>query len=191
MNISTNSVFLKEMGITEWTSRDTVSESVQAIAVNETVAGEIASHPAVNQTSATQALVESKGRSNTGTWWFFGSPPQGDAALLFQNIIRVLGLTPQEWSWKNPADQFNPEQLPQDGSPIVAIAFGGSAAQKLSGERDGLPELRETVLAFNADGAEDLPLIATFELNQIIASPQNKALFWQDLLLAKSVLQNT
>ena len=74
--------------------------------------------------------------------------------------------------------------------PDVALAFGGSAAQRLSGERDALPELRETVLAINADGAEDLPLIATFELNQLIAKPQDKALFWQDLLLAKSVLKN-
>jgi DNA polymerase len=46
------------------------------------------------------------------------------------------------------------------------------------------------VLAINADGAEDLPLIATFELNQLMARPKDKALFWQDLLLAKSVLQN-
>jgi DNA polymerase len=45
-------------------------------------------------------------------------------------------------------------------------------------------------LAINADGAEDLPLIATFELNQLIARPKDKTLFWQDLLLAKSVLQN-
>ena len=73
---------------------------------------------------------------------------------------------------------------------IVALAFGGSAAQKLSGERDALPELRETVLAINADGAEDLPLIATFELNQLISRPKDKALFWQDVQLAKSVLQN-
>jgi DNA polymerase len=51
--------------------------------------------------------------------------------------------------------------------------------------------LRETVLAMQADGAEELPLIATFELNQLIASPKHKALFWQDLLLAKSVLQNS
>ena len=179
--MSTNSTFLKEMGITEWTSRDTVLESAQA----HSVSGE------VNLTNLTQAVIEPKERVTSGTWWFFGNQPQGDAEVLFQNIIRILGLTPQEWSWKNPAETLNPEQLPQDGSPIVAIAFGGSAAQKLSGERDGLPELRETVLAINSDGAEDLPLIATFELNQIISSPKNKALFWQDLLLAKSVLQNS
>jgi DNA polymerase len=182
--MSTNSAFLKEMGITEWTSRDAVLESVKASSAS------VAVKPAT-PTTPTQVVIEPKERVTSGTWWFFGSQPQGDTEVLFQNIIRILGLTPQEWSWKNPSEILNPEQLPQDGSPIVAIAFGGSAAQKLSGERDGLPELRETVLAINADGAEDLPLIATFELNQIISSPKNKALFWQDLLLAKSVLQNS
>lgn len=189
--MSTKSAFLKEMGVTEWTSRDAFAEPVKPIAASEMAASRPDSPPIDNLSATTQVHVESKERSHAGTWWFFGSPPQGEAKLLFQNIIRVLGLTPQEWSWKNPAEQLNPEQLPRDGSPMVAIAFGGAAAQKLSGEREGLSELRETVLAINADGAEDLPLIATFELNQMIASPKNKALFWQDLLLAKSVLQNT
>jgi DNA polymerase len=176
MNISTNSTFLKEMGITEWTSRDLAQEKSGVI---DSV-----------DVSASAVVVEARERISSGMWWFFGSKPQGDAEVLFQNIIRVLGLSPQEWSWKNPLEQFNSEQLPQDGMPIVALAFGGAAAQKLSGERDALPDLRETVLAINAVGAEDLPLIATFELNQLISRPKDKALFWQDIQLAKSVLQN-
>jgi len=183
--MSANSAFLKEMGITEWTSRDSIPEQAQVISSSEVLTQQ--ADPVATSASIASEASE---RISSGIWWFFGSKPQGDAEVLFQNIIRVLGLTPQEWSWKNPADKFNPELLPQDGAPIVAVAFGGSAAQKLSGERDALPELRETVLAINADGAEDLPLIATFELNQLIARPKDKALFWQDLLLAKSVLQN-
>ncbi len=184
--MSTNSAFLKEMGITEWTSRDSLLEATQTEAVKAVV-----TQHSLDEITATPLATAPQERSASGIWWFFGNKPQGDADTLFQNMIRVLGLTPQEWFWKNPAEKFNPDQLPQDGSPIVALAFGGAAAQKLSGERDGLPELRETVLAINADGAEDLPLIATFELNQLIARPKDKALFWQDLLLAKSVLQNT
>ncbi|MGV0981466.1 MAG: hypothetical protein ACOYB0_03805 [Polynucleobacter sp.] len=183
--MSTNSAFLKEMGITEWTSRDAVLAQAQVLA-----SAEVATQQADPIAAAASVVADARERISSGVWWFFGSKPQGDAEALFQNIIRVLGLTPQEWSWKNPSDKFNPEMLPQDGTPIVALAFGGPAAQKLSGERDALPELRETVLAINADGAEDLPLIATFELNQLIARPKDKALFWQDLLLAKSVLQN-
>lgn len=183
--MSTNSAFLKEMGITEWTSRDAVPAQAHVMGSAEEVAQQ--TDPI---TIAASVASEASKRISSGMWWFFGNKPQGDAEALFQNIIRVLGLTPQEWSWKNPTDKFNPEMLPQGGTPIVALAFGGPAAQKLSGERDSLPELRETVLAINADGAEDLPLIATFELNQLIAKPKDKALFWQDLLLAKSVLQN-
>ena len=173
--MSTNSIFLKEMGITEWTSRDLVQEKSEVIA-------------SVEPTSTFAA--EAHEQISSGIWWFFGNKPQGDAEVLFQNIIRVLGLSTQEWSWKNPMEEFDPEQLPQDGTSIVALAFGGSAAQKLSGERDALSDLRETILAINADGAEDLPLIATFELNQLISRPKDKALFWQDVQLAKSVLQN-
>ena len=183
--MTTNSAFLKDMGITEWHSREASPNTNQAI-----LATEVVSQQTVDPAVENQVVGASEANTVSGTWWFFGQKPQGDAELLFLNIIRVLGLTPLQWSWKNPAEKFNPEQLPQDGSPIVALAFGGSVAQKLSGERDGLSELRETVLGINADGAEDLPLIATFELNQLITSPKNKALFWQDLLLAKSVLQN-
>ena len=185
MNMSTNAAFLKEMGITEWTSRDAVPAQAQVM-----VSAEVTTQQTDSIATAAPVAPETRDRISSGIWWFFGNKPQGDAEVLFQNIIRVLGLTPQEWSWNNPADKFNPELLPQHGAPIVAVAFGGSVAQKLSGERDALPELRETVLAINADGAEDLPLIATFELNQLIARPKDKALFWQDLLLAKSVLQN-
>ena len=187
MTMSTNSAFLKEMGITEWTSRDAIEQG----ASSPTIAESVMETTALQQAAPVPVAAESSPRISSGIWWFFGAKPQGDAEVLFQNVIRVLGLTPQEWSWKSPADRINPELLPQDGTPIVALAFGGAAAQKLSGERDGLPELRETVLAINSDVAEDLPLIATFELNQLIARPKDKALFWQDLLLAKSVLQNT
>ena len=180
--MSTNSTFLKEMGITEWTSHDPAPEQAQAM-----IGVQLSTDQAA---PALPTATETQERRSLGIWWFLGNKPQGDAEVLFQNTIRALGLTPQEWAWKNPADKLNPELLPQDGTPIVALAFGGAAAQKLSGERDALPELRETVLAINADGAEDLPLIATFELNQMLARPKDKALFWQDLLLAKSVLQN-
>ena len=174
MNTSTNSTFLKEMGITEWALRDALAS------------------PSTEQSAQVQAPIDPLpvDRKSLGTWWFFGSKPQGDAEVLFQNMIRALGLSAQEWCWKNPAEKINPLEIPQDGTPLVAMAFGASAAQKLSGERDALPQLRETVLAINAEAAEEIPLIDTFELNQILSRPKDKALLWQDLLLAKSVLQN-
>lgn len=159
-----NSAYLKEMGITEWVSRD--------CSVVEAPLEQAQSIPITSQAH----------------WWFFGSKPQGDAELLFQNILRVLSLAPGNWSWMNPSDDLSKLTPPENGSPLVALAFGSQAVHKITGERDPLPQLRETVLALNNDA--DIPVIATLDLNQLIAQPKDKALLWQDLLLAKSVLQN-
>jgi DNA polymerase len=164
--INQNSAFLKEMGISEWVSKDGSQEQPPAVTVQ---------------------AAESSPQAN---WWFFGAKPQGDADILFQNLLRVLALGPQEWSWKNPSDNLSQLSVADNGLPVVAIAFGGPAAQKITGERDPLPQLRETVLALNNGSDDEIPVIATLDFNQLIAQPKDKLLLWQDLLLAKSVLQN-
>lgn len=181
MSTNTHATFLKEMGITQWTSRDAVSASL----------GEpTQSFDSEEGAASVDTQLADDNRAPLGKWWFIGAKPQGDAEQLFQNIIRVLGLGAQEWSWVSPNENIDPLHLLEASIPMVALAFGGSVAQKLSGERDGLPQLRQTILAMTEEGLEDLPLLATFELNHLIARPKDKALFWQDLLLAKSVLQN-
>ena len=172
---NTHSAFLKEMGITEWTSRDVVQAT--ALVTEKTNA------------QASPGLAQSTPRISYGMWWFFGNEPQGDAQILFQNMIRVLGLAKNEWAWKNPSQSLS--QLSAPEMPVVAIAFGGPTAQKITGERDPLPQLRETVLALNTGNEEEIPVIASFELNQALAKPSDKALLWQDMLLARSVLQNS
>ena len=166
---NTHSAFLKEMGITEWST----SDGVQA--------------PSSVDASMPVQAVE---KISQGHWWFFGVQPQGDAQTLFQSMIRSLGLAPQEWSWKNAGDDLSQLHVPEDGLPVVALAFGGSVAQKITGEKDSLPQLRETILALNNGSDEEIPVIASFDLAQLLAKPKDKALLWQDLLLAKSVLQN-
>ncbi|MBU3579982.1 DNA polymerase III subunit psi [Polynucleobacter sp. 73C-SIWE] len=163
---NTHSAFLKEMGITEWSSRE---EGVQA---------------------SPEASSPAPGQVSQGHWWFFGAQPQGEAQALFQSVIRALGLGPQEWSWRNANDNLSQLKSPDSGLPVVAFAFGGSIAQKITGEKDALPQLRETILALNNGADEEIPVIASFDLAQLVAKPKDKALLWQDLLLAKSVLQN-
>ena len=171
---NTHSSFLKEMGITEWTSRDAIQAQSEA---------SISPVPQSNNQDMQTSL-----RAGHGIWWFFGNEPQGEAQLLFQNLIRVLGLAKNEWSWKS--SSINLGQLENPGLPVVAVAFGGPVAQKITGERDPLPQLRETVLALNSGNENEVPVIATFELNQVLAKPKEKAMLWQDLLMARSVLQN-
>ncbi len=172
--MSNNSIFLKEMGITEWTSRDAIKDQPEA-----SVAA--SSQAAPQETQASR-------RVSNGMWWFFGNEPQGDAKILFQNLIRVLGLAKNEWSWKTPAENLGQLTIPD--APVVAVAFGGPVAQKITGERDVLPQLRETVLALNTGNDEEIPVIASYELNQVLTKPKEKAMLWQDLLMARSVLQN-
>ena len=171
---NTHSSFLKEMGITEWTARDGSAE----------VATVTQSQLAVNVATSAESTPKAH-------WWFFGSQPQGDAQILFQNVIRVLGLASNEWSWKSPNDNLSKMHASENAVPLVAIAFGGPTAQKITGERDPLPQLRETILALNTGNDDEIPVVATFDLAQLATKSKEKALLWQDLLLAKSILQNT
>ena len=173
--MSSHSTFLKEMGITEWTPRET-SQKPAAATVSAGSLEMLESHNVAE-------------KSIHGVWWFFGNEPQGDAKILFQNIIRALGLAKNEWIWKSASESLNLVDAPE--LPVVAVAFGGPTAQKLTGERDLLPQLRETVLALNTGGDLDIPVVASFELNQVLTKPKEKALLWQDLLLARSVLHNS
>lgn len=170
-----HSAYLKEMGITEWSSRDSVANPIAEVA------------GVASQAQSAETAVE---RTPQAHWWFFGAQPQGEAQTLFKSVIRALGLGPQEWSWKSAGENLNQLQAPDDGLPLVAFAFGGSVAQKITGERDALPQLRETILALNNGSDEEIPVIASFDLDQLLTKPKDKALLWQDLLLAKSVLQN-
>ncbi|QKM64732.1 hypothetical protein DCO17_05490 [Polynucleobacter tropicus] len=167
--------YLKEMGITEWVSREQGST--------------VPSIPAIKsaEDSAVSQAAESSVRAH---WWFFGAKPQGDTQLLFQNLIRVLGLSSQEWSWKLPSDDLSKLTMPEDGAPVVALAFGGPAVQKVTGECDPLSQLRETILALSTGNDDEIPVVASQDLAQVVGKPKEKALLWQDLLLAKSVLQN-
>jgi len=167
--------FLKEMGITEWSSRDPADPSVELSSV-------------VIEQVDSQQRSESFGTAPRWHWWFFGDQPKDETQILFQNMVRILGLSSAEWTWLKPSDKLNVLQAPSEDIPVVAIAFGSSAVQKITGERDPLPQLRETVLAMNTEGNEEIPVLASFELNYFLAKPKDKALLWQDLLLAKSVL---
>ncbi|QWD38096.1 hypothetical protein G6671_04875 [Polynucleobacter paneuropaeus] len=163
---NSNSAILKEMGISEWVSKDAMP------------------------LASTEAPLDSSAQSKPrGTWWFFGSKPKGEAEVLFQNLIRVLGLRTDEWLWQEPVNNSKLAK-PDNALPIVSIAFGGQAVQAMTGERDTLDELRETILELSIEGLEEIPLIPSFTLEHYISKPQDKRLLWQDLLLAKSVLQS-
>lgn len=168
MSTELRSSYLKEMGVSEWSLR----KSGPGFA---TVA------------SQDHQGADSKASSNTLEpkvyWLFYGDKPNGDAELLFKNILRALGLLQSEWEWR----QSSNTKVPDTHLPCVAFVFGQRAAQALSGEQDSLENLRDIVLEITG---QDIPLVASFDLAHLLTKPQDKALAWQDLLLARSVLQS-
>lgn len=176
-----HSQYLKEMGISEWAVREPIADNGQ-------VANPQATELATAENAVANTVVLPK--EPRAHWWFFGTQPQAEAKLLFQNVLRALGLSPKEWQWMSPNEDLSKLSLPESGLPVVAIAFGGPAVQKVTGERDPLMQLRETILALNTGNDDDIPVIATLDLSHFTNQAKDKALLWQDLLLAKSVLQN-
>lgn len=174
MSNEQTSIYLKEMGISQWSLRNTgPSFTPQA----PTVASE-------SQVLDTQTPAQTKTNlAPTVYWLFYGKTLSGDTELLFMNIIRALGLVQGEWEWREPGNT----KAPDTPLPCIAFAFGADAAQLLSGEREPLESLRDVVLELSG---QDTPLIASFDLSHLLQKPNDKALAWQDLLLARSVLQS-
>lgn len=170
MSTEQRSTFLKEMGISEWSLRQT---------------GPAFTPEELPQDSSSNSESQ-KDQTNLEPrvyWLFYGKTPTGDAELLFKNIVRALGLLPSEWEWRLVSNT----SVPDTHLPCVAFAFGQEAAQSLSGEREPLENLRDVVLEL---AGHDIPLVASFDLTHLLAKPSDKALAWQDLLLARSVLQS-
>ena len=174
MSNEQTSIYLKEMGISQWSLRNNgPSFTPQA----PTDASE-------SQVLDTQTPAQTKTNlAPTVYWLFYGKTLSGDTELLFMNIIRALGLVQGEWEWREPGNT----KAPDTPLPCIAFAFGADAAQLLSGEREPLESLRDVVLELSG---QDIPLIASFDLSHLLQKPNDKALAWQDLLLARSILQS-
>jgi DNA polymerase III psi subunit len=74
------SSYLKEMGISEWVPRE--SAPVESLPVA------LEADPSI-------------------FWHFVGQTPQGDSAMLFENIIRSLRLKKNQWAWATLAELKN------------------------------------------------------------------------------------
>lgn len=97
---------------------------------------------------------------------------------LLQAILFSIGLTPDQFV------MINSEQLAQlqntSTEQKVLLVFGESLAQSLWGKSVARGQVVHQIV--------NVPIIVSFSLNELLLSPDNKALVWQDLLLAKQFL---
>ena len=71
MNMTINSAFLKEMGITEWHSREASPKTNQAI-----LATEVVSQQTVDPVIETQLVAATDTNTVSGIWWFLVKNPK-------------------------------------------------------------------------------------------------------------------
>jgi hypothetical protein len=102
------SIYLKEMGISQWSLRNT-GPSFTPQAPTDT---------SESQVQDTQTPAQAKTNLTPKVYWlFYGKALSGDTELLFQNIIRALGLVQGEWEWREPSNTKAPD------TPLPCIAF--------------------------------------------------------------------
>lgn len=65
--------------------------------------------------------------------------------------------------------------------PVAVLALGNYPAKMLSGSMEGIHALRGKRIDIDVGGAK-VPMLATFHPQDIISTPLNKRLVWQDLL---------
>lgn len=96
---------------------------------------------------------------------------------LLQALLFSIGLTPDQFV------MINSEQLAQLQNNAkqqkVLLVFGESLALSLWGQSVVRGQVHQII---------NIPIIVSFGLNELLSSPDDKALVWQDLLLAKQLL---
>ncbi len=126
----------------------------------------------------------------------------GSAGALFDNMLVALGLARGDQVFITQALKCRlPEDRQPDGGqvaaclpflerqiallqPAVIVALGKTAAQALLGSNFNVRSLRGR--AHNRDG---LPVVVTFHPAFLLDNPAEKARSWEDLCLARSLVQ--
>ena len=105
------SIYLKEMGISQWSLRNTCP-SFTPQAPTDT---------SESQVQDTQTPAQAKTNLAPKVYWlFYGKALSGDTELLFQNIIRALGLVQGEWEWREPSNT----KAPDTPLPVLRLPLG-------------------------------------------------------------------
>lgn len=131
-----------------------------------------------------------------------GEPFIGNAGHLLDAMIGALGLTRQQVYITNAVKCHPPENREPDAdeliqcrqylaaqielvAPKVIVALGKVSAQLLTDSTHNIAQLRAKTHAY---GAKQIPLVVTYHPAYLLRRPQDKALAWQDLCLARSLL---
>ena len=161
--------------------RVAIVEPVSVPALPEMVA---AFAPVVHEVIAEVALPKPQVltyiTSDNGHWLFvLAQPPQGDDEVqLLNNMFKAMQVQVK------PADtQVYSAEIIANIQPKVVITLGEVATQTVMQSTERLLDLRGQLHDFLG-----VKLVPTFDLNQLIINPLDKALTWRDCCLAMQYL---
>jgi uracil-DNA glycosylase family 4 len=127
-----------------------------------------------------------------------GAPFSGASGAMLARMLAGIGIAPADVllfnlvPWRPPGNRA-PTQHESDIcrpftlrlleilKPAAVLALGNYPAKTLSGSAEGIHALRGKRIEIDV-GGEKIPMLATFHPQDIIATPLNKRLVWQDLL---------
>jgi hypothetical protein len=165
------STILKEMGISSWRLkdvdryRDTKSDT-KTIATPQEQSSMQANFPiwtvVLEDTTQTKSLWEN-----------------------VRKVIKNFGVELQIIT--DPAQSISANQI--QGSLLIAL--GETACQHFSGERAPISELREILFETTNQYDQEIPVIISYSILDLLRDPAKKKQFWSDLIFARNVFLDT
>ncbi|WP_353148108.1 uracil-DNA glycosylase [Pollutimonas bauzanensis] len=137
-----------------------------------------------------------------------GLPLQGRPGVLLQAMLASIGVLPDSAVFLTNLIKCRPlgNRTPKPAEiaaclpylqrqiailkPRRILALGNLAAQALLGVETELDQLRGQVHHLQTEAGQDIPLVATYHPASLLLRPQHKADAWQDLNLARTMLQD-
>lgn len=158
--------YLNAMGISTWVVADGES------ATQSSGGGDMSSATQGMSVSGAQGFV----------WTFVLDQLSGDANILFDKMLASFMLKRADIQLINSS-----EALSGKASGQVVFAMGADLGKKLLQLQEPFNELRGAVHSLEVNG-EELPVVLSFHPEHLLKKPSDKALAWQDLLLARSLV---
>lgn len=158
--------YLNAMGISTWVVAD--GESATQLSGG----GEIPSEVQEKHANAAHGFI----------WTFVIDQLSGDANILFDKMLASFMLKRADIQLINSA-----EALSGRVSGQVVFAMGADLGKKLLQLQEPFNELRGALHALEVHG-DELPVVLSYHPEHLLKKPADKALAWQDLLLARSLV---
>ena len=164
--MSNKTLILKEMGISSWKLK--LSVSVIPVVEPET--------PKEKKNMATSYPV-----------WTFVVEDLTSYSSLLNNIQKMI----QNFGVEVQIVKFDPAIESKEIRGDLMIAFGDRPSQFYSGENAPVSELREILFETSNFSEQEIPVIATYDLKDVYQNPVKKQQLWTDLIFARNVFLDT